>query len=865
VRKRPLARPRGAQCAAGSVGRAPMNAHDPNPPSGEPVGAEHEAGASMAADIVVDFLNRLRPGGPWQLSAINPNVNNDIKTVTATTADQARGFINRYNGDHNLYYAPNPVRVKDKKASKTEVGAIEFLLADLDPNEGETPEQAKLRFLAALKSFEPAPMFVVDSGNGVQVLWRLSQPISLPDPIMVTDADGKTKPALSPEAQAIVGDVEGRAKAAMEKLGSVAGTQNIDRILRLPGTTNLPNKAKIKKGRKACQSSLLAHDERADCKLDDFPKLSSDTKTDSSSGTTASGAAGKTGAGNAGTSNAGNGAGADTSSANTTIDWTTVEQHTGWLKSAADLPGDFSAKGKAIVGHCGNLKDLNFDLQHAGVLVKPYQSWSEVSFAIAAIFKSDGRYSNEQIAAALLCDLECNQHIKNQSNGRRSIERLILRSHTQAQPTRKMRSATTPDWRERRKDGCPVPSMHNARLAITALGIECSHDTFHNKLLFGFKDESARHAVEHMVGEVTDNGIIALRQLMSDTFGFDLTEKHTRDAVISLALEHCFDPVVDLLAEAEKNWDGVKRLDRMAADYFNCEDRELNAAFVRKMMIAAVARARNPGCKFDTIVVLESVEGFNKSTALRVLAGDENFSDEGIIGKNSREVQEQLAEIWIHENADLAGMKKAEVETVKAYASRMVDIARPAFGHFLKKQKRHSIEVGTTNSDSYLQSQTGNRRFWPVRVLKSIDISKLKRDRMQLWGEAAHHQSQGESLVLDEALWGAAAVEQEARRVTDPWEDVLRDVPEVAVVREHKDGFWREKDVRIIHSGDDAGEDRVAAADILEYLLKVPPGTQQTGHSMRLSTVMRKVGWERPNNGNLTIGGKRMKGYFRRS
>ena len=56
---------------------------------------------------------------------------------------------------------------------------------------------------------------------------------------------------------------------------------------------------------------------------------------------------------------------------------------------------------------------------------------------------------------------------------------------------------------------------------------------------------------------------------------------------------------------------------------------------------------------------------------------------------------------------------------------------------------------------------------------------------------------------------------------------------------------------------------RVAAADILEYLLKIPPGSQQTGHSMRLSTVMRKLGWERPINGNVTIGGKRVKGYFR--
>ena len=544
------------------------------------------------------------------------------------------------------------------------------------------------------------------------------------------------------------------------------------------------------------------------------------------------------------------------------IDWTAVDQHRGWLKSVADLGPDFSAKGKKIIAHSGNLKDLNFDLQEAGIAPdRPYQSWSDVSFALAAIFKHDGRYSNEQIAAALMADLDCNQHVQHQANKRRAIERLILRSH--APPPGKVRTAGSPNWREQKKDGSPLPSMHNARLAITALGIECSYDTFHNKMLFGYKDDGVRHSVEHIVGEVTDNGIIALRQLMSDTFGFDMTDKHTRDAVISLALEHCFDPVVDMLAGAEANWDGVRRLDRMAADYLNGEDTQLNAAYIRKTMLAAVARARIPGVKFDQITVLESGEGFSKSTAWRVLAGDENFSDESIIGKNSREVQEQLAEIWIHENADLAGMKKAEVETVKAYASRMTDIARRAYDRFVTKQKRHSIEVGTTNAEQYLQSQTGNRRFWSLRVLKPIDIDKLARDRLQLWGEAAHYQSQGESLVLDEALWGTAGIEQEARRNSDPWEDSLRDMPEIAKHSYFKDGSWREEDVRIIH--DEGDQLRVAAADILEHILKIPVANVRQDHSMRLSTVMRKLGWERPGNGNVIVGGTRVKGYFKRS
>ena len=417
----------------------------------------------------------------------------------------------------------------------------------------------------------------------------------------------------------------------------------------------------------------------------------------------------------------------------------------------------------------------------------------------------------------------------------------------------------------------PLPSMHNARVAITAIGVECSYNIFHNKLLFGFKGDT-QHEMQFLVGEVTDNGIIRLRQILSDRFGFDLGDQSTRDAVISLALDRCFDPVRDMLDKAQGDWDGKARLDRMAVDYFNCDDTPLNRAIIRKTMIAAVRRVRNPGCKFDTITVLESPEGWNKSSAWRVLAGDDNFSDASILGHGAREVQEQLSEIWIHENAELAGMKKAEVETVKTFASRQSDNARPAYGHFLKKQKRHSIEVGTTNNEEYLQSQTGNRRFWPLRIRKTIDLNLLERDRLQLWGEAAKYEADGESITLAEKLWPAAAAEQEKRRVKDAWEDILANMPthyyldyrgRVTLLHLTEQEARKEEAsaTKILHR--DFDRELVASADVLTIVLGIPLGQQHTGHGMRLASAMQRAGWERPASERVRIDGKQVRGYFR--
>jgi AAA domain len=218
----------------------------------------------------VTFLAQLRRG-PWMLTAIAPE-GGTTKTVTVETADKLDVFVSANNNKRNLYYSVNPTRTAmtkkaAKKAAKKDIAAVEYLLADLDPADGETSEAAKARYLAQLNgAFQPKPTAIVDSGNGIQCLWRLSQPIALP-----------------PGADATIADVEARTAAIMLRLGAKPGTQNIDRILRLPGTTNLPNAKKRKEGRVACPARLISFND-ASYPLAAFPLPDADNRRAASSG-----------------------------------------------------------------------------------------------------------------------------------------------------------------------------------------------------------------------------------------------------------------------------------------------------------------------------------------------------------------------------------------------------------------------------------------------------------------------------------------------------------------------------------------------------------------------------------------------------
>src|SRR5690606_5564456 len=148
-----------------------------------------------------------------------------------------------------------------------------------------------------------------------------------------------------------------------------------------------------------------------------------------------------------------------------------------------------------------------------------------------------------------------------------------------------------------------------------------------------------------------------------------------------------------------------------------------------------------------------------------VLAGgDEYFTDEFQLGMNSQKTLEAISGKWLIEVAELSGIRKGEVETIKATISRRTDRARKAYDRLVSEVPRQCVFIGSTNADRYLRDAPGNRRFWPVKI-ERCRLDELRKDRDQLWAEAAHREAAGESIRLDAALWPVAGAEQELRKV----------------------------------------------------------------------------------------------------
>ncbi|MCF8566891.1 virulence-associated E family protein [Alicyclobacillus tolerans] len=275
----------------------------------------------------------------------------------------------------------------------------------------------------------------------------------------------------------------------------------------------------------------------------------------------------------------------------------------------------------------------------------------------------------------------------------------------------------------------------------------------------------------------TDVDDAGLRHYLERTYGITGKDR-IFDAVALCAHKHPFNDVQEWLQSLD--WDGVKRLETLFCDYLGALDSTYIRAVTRKSLVAAVARAMTPGCKYDQMVILSGPQGIGKSTFLRLL-GQRWYSD-SLQTFEGKEASEMIQGIWINEIGELNGLTKSETNAVKQFLSRTEDIYREPFGRRTKAFPRRCVFFGTTNDSEFLKDRTGNRRFWPIDVglqtVKKNVFKDLEDEVPQVFAEAFVYWQLGEALYLVGDAEADAKAQQEAHEESNAKEGLIREFVE---------------------------------------------------------------------------------------
>ena len=308
--------------------------------------------------------------------------------------------------------------------------------------------------------------------------------------------------------------------------------------------------------------------------------------------------------------------------------------------------------------------------------------------------------------------------------------------------------------------------------------------------------------------------------------GIDLSPAAASEATLIVARESPFHPIREYLHSLK--WDGTPRISSWLFDYLGADKigelKDYHAAIGHKWLISAVARAMNPGCQVDHVLIFEGLQGNGKSSFLRVLCGDLWFTDESPDINDKQDAALSLEGKWIVELAELDAFKGVSQERLKAFITRRKDRIRRPWGRRAIDIPRQCVFAGSTNQGNYLRDETGDRRYWPFKATK-LDIEGIGAARDQLWAEAVVHYNAGVPHWLETSHLRKLAVLAQAKRFeADPWEE--------DVERFISDGIL-----------DGISDGTVSGTKAIFELLR--PGEKITpSDSHRIAKILRHLGFE---------------------
>ena len=324
------------------------------------------------------------------------------------------------------------------------------------------------------------------------------------------------------------------------------------------------------------------------------------------------------------------------------------------------------------------------------------------------------------------------------------------------------------------------------------------------------------------VGEWSDLDDGKLRLWLSGKYRIEPKREVIMEAVSLCADRNRFHQVREYLDALA--WDGVPRLRLWLAEHMGATITPYVMAAGSKWLISAVARIYVPGCKADHVLIFEGKQGVGKSSALRILGGD--WFTDAPFRLGDREGDMITRGKWMVELSELDSLNKAETAAAKAFFSSSSARYRGPWEKRPSDVPRQCVFAGTVNHQEYLRDDSGNRRYWPVRIAteEDVDLDGLAAVRDQLWAEAVVEFRAGVPWMPTRDEREMFEVEQDERYIGDAWQERV----EAWLAKPDDDGIARRQ---------------VNTSQLLAGALGLDAGKWTLAEQQRLGRVMRRIAW----------------------
>ena len=271
--------------------------------------------------------------------------------------------------------------------------------------------------------------------------------------------------------------------------------------------------------------------------------------------------------------------------------------------------------------------------------------------------------------------------------------------------------------------GKPLDTVETYRKFVSAL----PDITLRTNEVTGFREINGKNFTDNdfseLLDECTKNGLFRERYL-----------EHALNIIFD---KNKYNPIKEKLDSIK--WDGKYRAESIFFDYLGVEKSDLNRLMTFLWLYAAVKRALEPGCKFDSVLIIQGPQGAGKSLIFERLAYGLTCNNPDISTKDGLQ---RMHRSWFVIWDELASLGKKDSNEAKNFISQSYDVFRAPYAKAPEMRNRHFVFCGTTNDENFLKDYSGKveRRFWVMKATRSsednIVFDRFTNDVVdQVWAE----------------------------------------------------------------------------------------------------------------------------------